>query len=259
MPDALVQQVRDRIVPASDPEPASSAPPEMPLRGSSSPTPSAPAADSTAQRLGAVEARLLAVIQWVVFGGVTLLTLGAGALSWSHLTHVAEANGHIAPPGFVFLFPTIIDGFMILSSGVVFRHALVDERGGRTWYAGALASGTALLSICLNVQDSTGLAIVPAWMLPAVAPGLYLLGTELGLTELRLLMRRLRARIQQAQPPPAAEPSPPSKKELVLAVLRETDWNVRQTLATLEDRGVRVDRSYVYEIKREERAQAETA
>jgi len=48
-----------------------------------------------AKRLMAIEQRLLHTIQWVVFGGVILLTVGAGALSWEHLTHIAAANGHI--------------------------------------------------------------------------------------------------------------------------------------------------------------------
>jgi hypothetical protein len=77
----------------------------------------------------AIEQRLLRAIQWVVFGGVILLTVGAGALSWEHLTHIAATNGHIAPRHLLFLFPTIVDGFMVMSSGVVVRHALTDELG----------------------------------------------------------------------------------------------------------------------------------
>jgi hypothetical protein len=50
-----------------------------------------------AQRLMAIERRLLHLIQCLVFGGVILLTVGAGALSWTHLTHIAATNGHIAP------------------------------------------------------------------------------------------------------------------------------------------------------------------
>ena len=134
-----------------------------------------------AKRLMAIEQRLLHTIQWVVFGGVILLTVGAGALSWEHLTHIAATNGHIAPPHLLFLFPTIVDGFMVMSSGVVVRHDLTDELGWRTWYAGYLVAATASLSVCLNIQDSTGHAIVPGWVLPGIAPTLYMLGTELGL------------------------------------------------------------------------------
>src|SRR5215467_13219567 len=76
----------------------------------------------------------------MVFGGVILLTVGAGALSWEHLTHIAATNGHIAPSHLLFLFPTIVDGFMVMSSGVVVRHALTDELGWRTWYAGCLVA-----------------------------------------------------------------------------------------------------------------------
>jgi hypothetical protein len=130
--------------------------------------------------------------------GCHLLTLGAGALSWSHLTQVAATNGHIAPRHLLFLFPTIIDGFMVMGSAVVVRHALTDELGWRTWYAGCLVAATASLSICLNIQDSTGRVIVPAWALPGIAPALYMLGTELGLAELRLLMRTPRARLTAA-------------------------------------------------------------
>jgi hypothetical protein len=115
-----------------------------------------------AKRLMAIEQRLLRAIQWVVFGGVILLTVGAGALSWAHLTHIAAANGHIAPRHLLFLFPIIVDGFMVMSSGVVIRHALTDELGWRTWYAGCLVAATASLSVCLNIQDSTGHALVPA-------------------------------------------------------------------------------------------------
>jgi len=40
-----------------------------------------------------------------------------------------------------------------------------------------------------------------------------------------------------------------------LAVLRETGWHVPTALRLLEERGVEVDRSYVYEIKRGEVAE----
>jgi hypothetical protein len=201
-----------------------------------------------AVRLVSIEHRLLHAIQWVVFGGVILLTVGAGALSWAHLTHIAAANGHIAPRHLLFLFPIIVDGFMVMSSGVVVRHALTDELGWRTWYAGCLVAATASLSVCLNIQDSTTHAIVPAWVLPGIAPTLYMLGTELGLAELRLLMRKLRSRIRAYGLP--AEPVAPSKKELVLSVLAETGGRVPTALGLLAERGVSVDRSYVYEIKR---------
>jgi hypothetical protein len=205
-----------------------------------------------AQRLVAIERRLLRFIQWVVFGGVILLTVGAGALSWSHLTHIAATNGHIAPKHLLFLFPTIVDGFMVMGSGVVVRHALTDELAGRTWYAGCLVAGTASMSVCLNIQDSTGQGIVPGWMLPGIAPTLYMLGTELGLAELRMLMRRLRSRIRQTMPSYGVqiEPPTPSKKEIVLSVLAETEGHVPTALDVLTERGVSVDRSYVYEIKR---------
>lgn len=201
-----------------------------------------------AVRLVSIEHRLLHAIQWVVFGGVILLTVGAGALSWAHLTHIAAANGHIAPRHLLFLFPIIVDGFMVMSSGVVVRHALTDELGWRTWYAGCLVAATASLSVCLNIQDSTGHALVPAWVLPGIAPTLYMLGTELGLAELRLLMRKLRRSIRAYGLP--AEPVAPSKKELVLSVLAETGGRVPTALGLLAERGVSVDRSYVYEIKR---------
>ena len=59
---------------------------------------------------------------------------------------------------------------MVLSSGVVVRHALTDELGWRTWYAGCLVAATASLSVCLNIQDSTRHGIVPGWVLPGIAP-----------------------------------------------------------------------------------------
>ena len=207
-----------------------------------------------AARLAAIERRWLGVVQWIVYAGVVLLTVGAGALSWFHLTHIAETTGHLAPAGLVAVFPLIVDGFMALSSAVVVRHALTDELGWRTWYAGLLAAATAVLSICLNIQDSTGRELVPAWMLPGIAPALYMLGTELGLTELRRAMRKLREQAEQARPAPPAEPPPPSKKELVLTALSEVDWHVPSALEFLADQGVSVDRSYVYEIKRDERS-----
>jgi hypothetical protein len=104
------------------------------------------------------------------------------------------------------------------------------------------------LSVCLNIQDSTGHAIVPGRMLPGIAPTLYMLGTELGLAELRLLMRKLRSRIRAYGLP--AEPTAPSKKEIVLSVLAETGGHVPTALEALGERGISVDRSYVYEIKR---------
>lgn len=206
-----------------------------------------------ARDLERLERRVQIAIQWIVYGGVLLLTVGAGTLSWSHLTNIAVANGHIAPAGLVFLFPAIVDGFMVLSSAVVVRHALTDEVGRRTWYAGGLAAATAALSVVLNIQDATSHQLVPAWVLPGIAPTLYMLGTELGLTELRLVMRRLRARVQESQPAPPALPPPASKKELVVEVLRETKWHVPTALTSLEARGVQVDRSYVYEIRRDHR------
>jgi hypothetical protein len=205
-----------------------------------------------------VERRFLIAIQTIVFGGVMVLTIGAGMLSWSHLTHIAATNGHIAPPSLLFVFPTIVDGFMVMGSAVVMRHHIADKVGGRTWYAGALVAATATLSICLNIQDSTGRDVVPAWALPGIAPALYMLGTELGLTELRLLMRQLRARIQEMTPAPLLPPEPqtPSKKDIVLEALAHTRGNVKAALRLLSDRGVSVDRSYVYEIKREAAMQA---
>ncbi|HEX4833889.1 MAG TPA: hypothetical protein VH478_22675 [Trebonia sp.] len=120
--------------------------------------------------------------------------------------------------------------------------------GKRTWYAAALIAATATLSICLNIQDSTGHAIVPGWALPGIAPTLYMLGTELGLAELRLLMRNLRGRVQAYGLP--GEPAGLSKKDVVLSVLAETGGQVPTALKLLAERGVSVDRSYVYEIKR---------
>ena len=75
-----------------------------------------PALADEVERLAALEHRLLRVIPWIVFGGVILLTVGAGAPSWSHLTHIAATNGHIAPRQLLFVFPSIIDGFMVLGS-----------------------------------------------------------------------------------------------------------------------------------------------
>jgi hypothetical protein len=215
------------------------------------PAPSLPE-QAEAERVAKIERRLLAAIQWVIYSGVALLTICAGMLSWFHLINVAATNGHIAPGPLLFLFPAIIDGFMALSSAVIVRHALMDELGGRTWYAGALASGTAALSICLNIQDSTAVIIVPAWMLPGIAPALFMLGTELGLTELRLAMRKLRAQVGQAQPPVPSAPPAPSKKVVIRAALQEHNWKVVPTLAALEQRGVQVDKSYVYDIRRAE-------
>lgn len=43
----------------------------------------------------------------------------------------------------------------------------------------------------------------------------------------------------------------PSKKDVVLGVLGETGGNVKAALERLSARGVSVDRSYVYEIRRE--------
>jgi len=70
----------------------------------------------------------------------------------------------------------------------------------------------------------------------------------MGLAELRSLMRKLRSRIRSFGLP--AEPMAPSKKDVVLSVLTETDGRVPATLNILTERGVTVDRSYVYEIKR---------
>ena len=75
-----------------------------------------------------------------------------------------------------------------------------------------------------------------------------MLGTELGLAELRMLMRTLRTRIRAYGL--LVEPAAPSKKEVVLSVLAETDGHVPTALDVLAERGVSVDRSYVYEIKR---------
>jgi len=117
-------------------------------------------------------------------------------------------------------------------------HAITDEITWRTWYAGGLVAGTATLTICLNIQDAVGRTVVPGWLLPGIAPTLYLLGTELGLNELRLLMRRLRARIQavSASVPPLPAPSP-MKRDVVLAVLRETRWHVPSALRLLKEGG----------------------
>ena len=120
---------------------------------------------------------------------------------------------------------------MVLGSGVVVWHSISDDRSWRTWYAGTLVAATATLTICLNIEDSTGHVLVSGWALPGIAPALYLLGTELGLNELRLLMRRLRARIRLATPTYNAPALPtPTKKDAVRAVLRETGWHVPTAL-----------------------------
>jgi len=92
-----------------------------------------------------------------------------------------------------------------------------------------------------------------SWALPGIAPALHMLGTELGLTELRLLMRQLRVRIREVTPTPLLPPEPqtPSKKDIVMEALAHTRGNVKAALMLLGERGVSVDRSYVYEIKRE--------
>jgi len=51
------------------------------------------------------------------------------------------------------------------------------------------------------------------------------------------------------------EPHTPSKKEIVVEALVQTRGDVKAALKLLSDRGVSVDRSYVYEIKREARAE----
>jgi hypothetical protein len=68
-----------------------------------------------------------------------------------------------------------------------------------------------------------------------------MLGTELGLAEPRLLMRKLRSRIQAMTPVPVIPPEPPapSKKDVVLAVLGETGGNAKAAIRRLADRGVR--------------------
>ncbi|WP_177320464.1 hypothetical protein [Lentzea waywayandensis] len=43
-------------------------------------------AATDADRLEAMERRALRAIQWIVCSGVLLLTIGAGTLSWAHLT-----------------------------------------------------------------------------------------------------------------------------------------------------------------------------
>lgn len=67
----------------------------------------------------------------------------------------------------------------------------------------------------------------------------------------RLLMRQLRARIRELTPAPLLPPEPqaPSKKDIVMEALVQTRDNVKAALNLLT--GVTVDRSYVYEIKRE--------
>jgi hypothetical protein len=69
----------------------------------------------------------------------------------------------------------------------------------------------------------------------------------------RLLMRNLRSRIQAMTPAPVVPPEPPvpSKKDVVLEVLGETAGSVKAALERPSERGVSVDRSYVYEIRRE--------
>jgi hypothetical protein len=66
-------------------------------------------------------------------------------------------------------------------------------------------------------------------------------------------MRQLRARIREVTPAPLLPPEPatPSKRDLVLEALVQTRGDVKAALKLLGERGVSVDRSYVYEIKRE--------
>lgn len=80
---------------------------------------------------------------------------------------------------------------------------------------------------------------MPGWLLPGIAPTLYMLGTELGLAELRLLMRKLRSRIRAYGS--SIEPTAPPKKEDVLSVLAETDGHVPTALSLLAERGVSVE------------------
>ena len=62
------------------------------------------------------------------------------------------------------------------------------------------------------------------------------------------MSRKLQSRIRAYGLP--AEPAAPSKRQVVLSVLAETGGRVPAALELLAERGVSVDRSYVYEIKR---------
>ena len=129
-------------------------------------TAAADVAHTEGARLRAIERRFLVAIQAIVFGGghpADRRCRHAVVVAPDSRRRDERAHCTAAAPVRV---PDDMDGFMVMGSAVVMRHAITDKVGGRTWYAGALVAATATLSICLNIQDSTGREVVPAWALP---------------------------------------------------------------------------------------------
>ncbi len=128
--------------------------------------------------------------------GVMLLAGGGFAMSYGALHGLALAEG--VDPALAWMWPLIVDGFIVVASLAVL-HAVLERRS--TLYPWCLVLGFSAISVVFNVLHAAPTPV--ARFVGAVPPLALVLSLE-------LLMRQTRAALEQparAKPAPTARPA----------------------------------------------------
>ena len=128
--------------------------------------------------------------------GVVLLAGGGFAMSYGALHGLALAEG--VDPALAWMWPLIVDGFIVVASLAVL-HAVLERRS--TLYPWCLVLGFSAISVAFNVLHA---APTPVARLVGAVPPLALV------LSLELLMRQTRAALEQPARGKPASPARPS-------------------------------------------------
>jgi hypothetical protein len=105
-------------------------------------------------------------IRTATAAGVLLLAVIAFVLSYDALYAVAAQAGIRHP----WLWPLVIDGFMVVASMSVLTHSRAGRSARETWYPWALVAGFALMSVFFNVAHAPGTPLAKiAFAMPPAA------------------------------------------------------------------------------------------
>ncbi len=127
--------------------------------------------------------------------GVVGLALAGFAMSYDALHSLAAQQG--VPAALAWLWPLVVDGFIVVASLSVVR-AVAEQR--RAVYPWTLVLAFSAISVAFNIVHAAPTLV--ARLVAAIPPAALVLSFE-------LLMRQLRAALRQgAEPLPAIEPQP---------------------------------------------------
>ncbi|HEX6874304.1 MAG TPA: DUF2637 domain-containing protein [Nocardioidaceae bacterium] len=170
--------------------------------------------------------------------GVVALAVAGFTLSYGALHQLAVTHG--VPPGLAWVWPLIIDGFIVVASLAVL-HAVLERR--RTAYPWALVLLFSTVSVAFNVMHAPPTPV--ARLVAAVPPLALVLSFE-------LLMRQIRTALES--PPQSSNPSAPTSARTErsvatptplrpLAVAAETPRPRRRTVTSQTSTGELVPRA----------------